>query len=360
MSGEDQDDEDKQFDASERKLAQAREQGDLPKSEDLQTAAAFGGLVVGLLIAGAWVAVASGKAGMALLGQSDLMSGSIARHSSPEIVGFVIAMAGPPMALLLGPFLGVLIYLTATRSWSFVPSKLEFKGSRLSILSNAKQRFGRAGLVEFLKRFAKLLAISGLLALFLRDHFENILLSMQMDAGPVSALIVSQVLSFLKLFLLIAVVFGVVDYLWQRMEFARRNRMTRQEMMDEFKESEGDPHLKADRRRRAQEIATNRMLADVPKADVVIVNPTHYAVALAWTRGKGAAPRCVAKGTDEIAARIREMAQEHGVPIRRDPPTARAIFALVEIGQEIRVEHYAAVAAAIRFADAMRRKARRR
>lgn len=359
MSDKEQDDDDKQYDASERKLAQAREQGDLPRSEDLQTSAAFAGLVAGLALAGGWAVLSGGNAGMLLLSQLDLHSSWSSGHASPEIVGLALGMAGPALMLVSGPFVGVLIYLSATRTWTFVPSKLAFKGSRVSVLENAKQKFGRSGLVEFLKRFAKLLAISILLALFLRSQFDDILLAVRLEAGPISALIGVQVLSFLKLFLLIATCFGAIDFLWQRMEFARRNRMTRQEMVDEFKESEGDPHMKADRRRRAQEIATNRMLADVPRADVVIVNPTHYAVALTWTRGKGSAPRCVAKGTDEIAARIREKAQEHGVPIRRDPPIARAIFSVVEIGQEIRVEHYAAVAAAIRFADAMRRKARR-
>jgi flagellar biosynthetic protein FlhB len=99
------------------------------------------------------------------------------------------------------------------------------------------------------------------------------------------------------------------------------------------------------------------MLADVPDADVVIVNPLHYAVALKWNRGGGGAPVCVAKGVDEIAFRIREVAAEAGVPVRRDPPTARALFAVVEIGEEIRIEHYKAVAAAIRFAEEMRKKA---
>jgi flagellar biosynthetic protein FlhB len=102
------------------------------------------------------------------------------------------------------------------------------------------------------------------------------------------------------------------------------------------------------------------MLTDVASANVVVVNPTHYAVALKWDRSKGGAPICVAKGVDEIAAKIRERAAEHGVPIHSDPPTARAIHATVEIGQEIRVEQYRAVAAAIRFADAMRKRARRR
>jgi flagellar biosynthetic protein FlhB len=135
--------------------------------------------------------------------------------------------------------------------------------------------------------------------------------------------------------------------------------MSRKEMLDEFKANEGDPHLKSARRQRAQEVATNRMLTDVAKADVVVVNPTHYAVALRWDRTKRGAPICVAKGVDEIARRIRERAAEHGIPIHRDPPTARAMHASVEIGQEIRPEHYRAVAAAIRFADSMRKRARR-
>jgi flagellar biosynthesis protein FlhB len=112
--------------------------------------------------------------------------------------------------------------------------------------------------------------------------------------------------------------------------------------------------------RTAQEVATNRMLTDVASANVVVVNPTHYAVALKWDRTKDGAPICVAKGVDEVARKIRERAAEHGVPIHSDPPTARAIHAAVEIGQEIQVEHYRAVAAAIRFAELMRRKAKQK
>jgi len=129
-------------------------------------------------------------------------------------------------------------------------------------------------------------------------------------------------------------------------------------MQDEFKDSEGDPHLKAARRQRAVDIAMKQMLAEVPKADVVIVNPTHYAVALKWSRGSGRAPVCVAKGTDEVAARIRTKATEAGVPIWSDPPCARAIHAQVKVGEEIDRSHFAAVAAAIRFAEKMRQKAR--
>jgi flagellar biosynthetic protein FlhB len=131
--------------------------------------------------------------------------------------------------------------------------------------------------------------------------------------------------------------------------------MSHKDMRDESKESEGDPHLKQARRGRAQEIAMNQMMGDVPFADVVIVNPTHFAVALKWEGSRTSAPKCVAKGVDEVALRMRTIATDANVAIHSDPPTARALFAVVEIGQEIKPEHYAAVALAIRFADTLRK-----
>ncbi len=118
-----------------------------------------------------------------------------------------------------------------------------------------------------------------------------------------------------------------LDYGWQYLQHRRRNRMSRQEMVDEHKDSDGDPHMKGHRRQRGREIAMSQMLQDVAKADVIVVNPTHYAVALKWKRGDKTAPICLAKGVDDVAARIREKAAEVGIPIHRDPPTARAIYA---------------------------------
>jgi flagellar biosynthetic protein FlhB len=154
--------------------------------------------------------------------------------------------------------------------------------------------------------------------------------------------------------LIVSAAIAAIDYAWQRHSHLAKNRMTRQEVLDETKRSEGDPHLKARRRQRGQELATNRMLSDVKDAAVVVVNPTHYAVALAWTPQDDTPPVCVAKGVDEIAARIREEAQIHGVPIHSDPSTARALHASVSLGDPIEREHFAAVAAAIRFAQRMR------
>jgi flagellar biosynthetic protein FlhB len=132
--------------------------------------------------------------------------------------------------------------------------------------------------------------------------------------------------------------------------------MTREEVKDEQKKSEGDPLMKSQRRARAREIANSTMLADVKTASVVIVNPTHYAVALSWDRETGAAPVCVAKGVDHLAFAIREAAREADVIIHSDPPTARAIHATVEIGGTIKPEHYAAVASAIHLAQVLSQK----
>ncbi len=359
MSGED-DDADKEHEASQQKLDEARKQGDLPRMVDLQTAAATGGFLLALFSFGAWAVERAGTAGMTLLDQADRLSTLITAGGGGAVVGAVLAFAGPPLALLfIAPVL-VLALLFATRGIVFAPTKLAPKLSRISPLSAAGQKFGVEGLVEFAKSTVKLGIVSLILYLFLAGRLEDILASLFLTPAMSSVLMARLVMEFLFIVFLIQLSIGGVDYFWQVFRRRQRLRMSRKEMMDEFKESEGDPHLKSARRQRAQEVATNRMLTDVASANVVVVNPTHYAVALKWDRSKGGAPVCVAKGVDEIARKIRERAAEHGVPVHSDPPTARAIHATVEVGQEIRVEQYRAVAAAIRFADAMRRKARRK
>ncbi len=359
MSGG-EDEADKEHEASQQKLDQARKEGDIARSVDLQTAAATGGLLLALFSLGAWAVERAGTAGMVVLDQADRLSTLVASGGSGPIAGLILAFAGPPLVLLLAAPVLVLGLLFATRGIVFAPTKLAPKLSRISLIATAKQKFGIEGLVEFGKSTAKLGIVSLILYYFLAARLEDILASLYLTPAMSAALMARMTLEFLFIVFLIQLALGGVDYLWQVFRHGQRHRMSRKEMMDEFKESEGDPHLKSARRQRAQEVATNRMLTDVASANVVVVNPTHYAVALKWDRAKGGAPICVAKGVDEIAAKIRERAAEHGVPIHSDPPTARAIHATVEIGQEIRVEQYRAVAAAIRFADAMRKRARRR
>jgi len=359
MAGGDADEGEKEFEPSQRRLDQARADGDVLRSEDMQAAAGQAGLLLAGAALGAWVVGRAGTAGMLFLSGAAWPAAGQAGRGGATAFPLALAMAGPALLLLAGPAVAVTGWLILSRGLVLAPKKLGFRASRVSILANARQKFGRAGLVDFLRRTLKMLAVGAVLALYLRATAEDIFLAAALEGGQVARLMIARGFGLLLLFLALSLAFGLADLLWQRVEYRRRHRMTRKEMTDEMKESEGDPHLKADRRRRAQEIAMRKMLVEVPRADVVIVNPTHFAVALKWDRRRGRAPVCVAKGVDEVALRIRSLAQEHGVPLRRDPPVARMLHAALEIGDEIRPEHYAAVAAAIRFADAMRRRAGR-
>lgn len=351
MAGE-EDRDAKEFDPSQRKLDRAREDGDAVRPEELQTAAATAGFLLALLAGGGWVIGQTGGIGRSFLDQPDRMS----LKDGPALAGAVARMALPGLVLLVGAAVAVLIWLIVSRGIVFAPSRLTPKFSRLSVIANAGQKFGMQGLLDFGRRSLKMVVTGLILVLFLQSRRDEVFAALQLDAGQIALLMGRMLLAFLAIMMAVALVFGGLDFLIQRHQFLQRHRMTRKEMTDEMKDSEGDPHLKADRRRRAQEIATQQMLTDVPKADVVIVNPTHYAVALRWDRARSRAPVCVARGVDEMAARIRERAMAAGVPIRRDPPTARMLHAALQVGDEIRREHYAAVAAAIRFADGLRRR----
>ena len=359
MSGED-DDTDREHEATPQKLAEARKKGDIARSADLLMAAGVVGFLIALYAMGSWVIREAGSAGMVLLGQADRLSPLATSGTGMPLAGHLMAFAAPPLALLILPMVTVLAVIAVTRGFVVAPDRIAPKLSRISLVATAGHKFGVEGLVEFAKSAAKLGLVSVILYTFLASRMEEILATVYLSPNLSATVMSRLMLEFLFIILLVATTIGGVDYIWQLHLHRQRNRMSRKEIMDEFRESEGDPHLKSARRQRAQEVATNRMLVDVAQADVVVVNPTHFAVALRWDRAKGGAPVCVAKGVDEIARQIRKRAAEHAVPIHSDPPTARAMHATIEIGQEIRAEHYRAVAAAIRFADAMRKKARRR
>ena len=356
MSDEDQGD--KQFEPTERRLSEARKRGEIPRSLDLVTAAGYGGILIAGLVAGAGALSAVGQSGAVMLGQADRMAPLFFASAGAPTLGLINAFLSPLLPLFLLPMAAALLAVIAQRALIFAPEKLSPKLSRISPWASAKQKFGREGLFAFTKSTLKLVVTCVILGLYLPSRSAEILYSLQMTPAQSTVSMLVMLRDFLALALLSLFGFGAVDYLFQYFEHRRRHMMSRQEVIDEHKDSEGDPHVKAQRRRRAQEIALNQMLADVAKADVVVVNPTHYAVALKWKRNDRSAPICLAKGTDEIAARIRERAAEAGVPLHRDPPTARALHATVEVGAPIRPEHYRAVAAAIRFAEAMRKKAR--
>ncbi|MGL6209757.1 MAG: EscU/YscU/HrcU family type III secretion system export apparatus switch protein [Paracoccaceae bacterium] len=355
MSGSD--DNEKEHEPSQKRLDDARKRGEVPKSAELITAASYGGLLIAALVAGGAALLKAGEIGAVLLGQADRLAPEMMTSAGAPSGGILAAYGVALAPLFLLPMAAALLSVLAQRALIFAPEKLAPQLSRISPWSNAKHKFGREGLMAFAQSTGKLLVICTLLALFLPYQANQIMNSLWMTPAQGTVAMLDILISFLFLTLLISVVFGGADYLWQTVQHLHRNRMSRQELVDEMKDSEGDPHVKAQRRQRGQDIATNQMLLDVARADVVIVNPTHYAVALKWQRSDRSAPVCLAKGVDEIAARIRERAVEAGIPLHSDPPTARALHATVEIGDQIQPEHYRAVAAAIRFAEAMRKRA---
>ncbi len=348
-----EDNTDKPFEATEQKLRKAREKGDIPRATELNVAAMY---------LGAWLAFATG-AGFAVRHWLAMASRAMGAEGWPldSVFGLAAALGRFASMAVIGlvtvSMVAIVVALIAQRGLVFAPQKLAFDVSRINPVKTAGQKFGASGLMTFAISFGKaaLVCIGGwYLFAALLDRLAG---SAMTGAGWVAGLplLIGQVLMMAAA---ISVGFAVLDMLWKRHDHRRKNRMSRKEMEDEHKDSEGDPHLKAARRQRAVDIATRQMLADVARADVVIVNPTHYAVALQWQRGSGRAPVCLAKGTDEVAARIRQRARDGNIPVWSDPPCARAIHATVEIGQEIRREHFAAVAAAIRFAEKMREKMR--
>ncbi|WP_096787088.1 flagellar type III secretion system protein FlhB [Rhodobacter sp. CZR27] len=354
------DHEEKPHEPSQRRLDEARRKGEIPKSQDLATASAYAGFLLAGLWLGSRTMTELGTVGAILLGQADGLSRQFLGAGTAPTGDFLLSVLIPVGPILLLPAAAAIGAMAVQRSIVVAPEKLQPKLERISPLAGWRNRFGRNGLFEFAKSFVKLLAVGLLFGVCVVQRSEEILGLLRMEPRIATAVMLDLLLDFLLLVVLLSAAIGAGDYLWQRAEHLRRHRMSRQELADEMKDSEGDPHVKAQRRRQAIDVATNRMLQDVSKADVIVVNPTHYAVALQWKRGSRRAPVCLAKGVDEVAARIRERAAEAGVPIHRDPPTARALHASVRIGEEIRPEHYRAVAAAIRFAETIRRKARGR
>lgn len=352
---------DKSYEATPQKLLDARKKGEIARSTEMLTACAYAGLLLAFVAAGSGGLIHLGTTMMVLIDQPEQLAtiffGGAAAAPTEGILRDILWSMSPVFAL---PALAVLLCLFAMKGIVFAPTKIQPKLSNISIISNAKNKFGRRGLFQFAVSFAKLLIYSACLAIFINLRLDDMVAVLQTNPRMVVSLLAEICLSFLLVVVIVSGAIGAIDAVWQHFEHLRKNMMSRKEITDETKNNEGDPHMKNERRQRAQEIAGAQMMADVPAADVIIVNPTHYAVALKWERKPGQAPVCVAKGVDEIALRIREIAAENDVPIHSDPPTARALHATTKLGDEISPEHYKAVAAAIRFAEAMRQKAKGR
>lgn len=339
-----------------KRLADARAKGDVAKSPDLPTAASFAAAVGVLVICGGWMSRDILFALVPFVAHPE----AFALHNGGAMVVLKLALqaALPLMVLVMvaTSFAGVAGNLIQT-GFLFSGEKMKPSMKKVSPTEGFKRLFGIDGLVQFLKSLVKLTIISVICYLSLKPHAQDVVNLIRME--PVAmlpfAFAVMKAMAFSVIGVLVAAALG--DWFWQRHRFMQRMRMSREEIKEEMKQSEGDPHVKARQKQLRLEKARRRMMQNVPKATVVITNPTHFAVALRYEAGVTAAPECLAKGVDKVAFRIREEAIKAGVPIVEDPPLARALFATVEVDQVIPEQHFQAVAKVIGFIMSQARKA---
>jgi flagellar biosynthesis protein FlhB len=236
--------------------------------------------------------------------------------------------------------------------WSGEALKPKF--SKVSPASGAKRIFGKQAAANFAKGIFKLVALGAVMMTILWPERHRLESFMRFDPDAILGVTTSLTLHLMGAVVAMLAVVAIADYFFQYRQWYERQKMSLQEMKEEFKQSEGDPHVKGRIRQLRQARMRKRMMAAVPKASVIITNPTHYAVALSYERGMSA-PICVAKGVDLIALKIREVAGQHDIPIVENVPLARALHATVEIDDEIPVEHYHAVAEIIGYVMGLKR-----
>ncbi len=334
--------------ATPKRLKEARDKGQIARSRELNAMA--------VTLAGAAAVFALGE-GM-VSGVIGIMTENLALPRldalSPERMLQHLKEATLAATLTLLPWLTLLtiVALLAPLSlggWAFSTEAMKFKGERINPIAGLKRLFAMRGLVELLKALAKFALVGAIAVLvlnWLAEEFIGLGRQSLMNALSHSAwLMATAFILFSAGLILIA----AVDVPFQIWDHGKKLRMTRQEVKDELKETEGRPEVKGKIRSLQQETANRRMLEDIPIASVVVTNPTHYAVALRYDAEEMGAPVVVAKGADLMALKIREVANEHGVPIFEAPPLARALYASAEIGDEIAERLYVAVAQVLTY-----------
>jgi flagellar biosynthesis protein FlhB len=331
-----------------KRLEQAHDSGDVVKSPEVTTFILLGGGTLAIAMFGKYTAMGLARSLSLFLQQPDMMS-----VDGPGLAAMMHALL-PEIALALAPFFAVMIaaglaghVLQSRPSLSFDKIAPDF--SKISPLAGFKRMFGAEGWMNLLKGLAKIAVVGVAIWTQLwpeRGGLEAILnqstITVMHDMSRLLFKVLMAALSSL------AVIAGL-DYFWQRLRFMSRNRMSKQEIKEEYRQNEGDPAIKAKVRQLRHDRARKRMMAAVPKATVVIMNPTHFAVALKYESGKMAAPVCVAKGVDALALRIRAVAEENDVPVVENPPLARALHAAIEIDDPVPPEHFKAVAQVIGY-----------
>jgi flagellar biosynthetic protein FlhB len=353
---DDKDDSQKTEQPTQKRLQEAEEKGDVAQSADIA----------------AWLVLAAATgfiamwAGTTASGLRQMMTGFLSQPHTLSLdrdtMSGLMQGVGTQLLLILSVPLGLLLVVGVgshliQHKPVFAWEKLKPEFSRISPLKGFGKLFGRVALMNFAKGLLKTVVASVAIGVTLWPARDQLLGLITMPVAGLLPLVQDLTVQILIAALAVLGIIALADIGWQYFERMRRLRMTRQEVRDEHKQSEGDPAVKARIRQIRSERARKRMMANVPKAAVIITNPTHYAVALAYESGKMGAPICVAKGVDDIALKIREIGKEHNIPIVENPPLARALYASVDVDESIKAEHFTAVAQVIGFVMRLKMKA---
>jgi flagellar biosynthesis protein FlhB len=347
------DDDDKQLDPTQKRLDEAAERGDVVKSQEINT----------------WFVIAGGTLVMSNFGGSIgtgimvpmrnlLQNAWMIRTDGPGLLQLARSLEYAVFAAIGLPLLMLVITAIAANMvqhrliWSSQPLMPSF--SKISPMSGFKRIFGKQAAVNFGKGLFKVIALGAVMTAILWP--ERMRMEAMVHFDPAALLTVTSSLTMHLLGAVVAMlaVVAILDYLFQYRTWYQKLKMSQQEMKEEYKQSEGDPQIKGRIRQIRMARMKKRMMAAVPKASVIITNPTHYSIALQYDRGMSA-PICVAKGVDNIAFKIREVAKEHDIPLVENVQLARALYKTVEIDEEIPVEHYAAVAEIIGYVMGLKR-----
>jgi len=340
-----------------KRLEEARKKGDAPKSQEIVAAVMLGAGGLSL-----WLFAAPAAEGLKQTGAAFIDHPHAFAMDGEALTRLFAAIAMRLAGVIAG--LGVIFYIAALLANIaqarpvFTTERMKPKLSKISPLAGAKRIFGPSGLVNFAKGVGKLTIVGAILIFALwpdRDRLTGLLYA---DERALLEMAQATILKLFALTIAAMTVIAALDYGYQRQSWMKRQRMTKEEVKREMKESEGDPQIRGRLRQQREARSRRRMMVAVQDATVLIMNPTHFGVALAYEEGSDGAPICVAKGLDAVALRMRDVAEEHQVPVVDNPPLARALYAAADLDEEIPFEHYEAVAQVIGFIMGKARTAR--
>ena len=333
---------------SQKKLAKARGKGQVAQSQEIKTWVILISGTLGIVTLAPWMAAQTRLVGYKFIEQGHNIA------LDPGHLQLLFLDTAMELLFILGPLAVILVVMAiagnvAQFGFIWTTEKVQPKLSKISVLKGFKRLFSMRTVVEFIKGIFKLCLVAGIAF--------AIAIPLVGDLQLVPFLSIADVLDriyWIAVFLAastvaVMTVIAIADFLYQKHAFTKQMRMSKQEVKEEYRQAEGDPLVKAKIRSLRQQRARQRMMAEVPKADVVITNPTHYAVALKYKMEEMDAPVCVAKGLNEVALRIRQVAEEHEIPVVENPPLARVLYSTVELEDEIPSEHFVAVAEVIGY-----------